>query len=92
MLVENKSLQQKIDATPEFHLHFEFTAPDTPENNGTIERKFQTLYVKTRSMLNVCHLPINLQDQLWAHIAHLATLLDIILVINHRDILLMNEV
>jgi hypothetical protein len=43
---------------------------------GTIERKFQALYGKTRSMLNACHLPIHLRQQLWAHTAHLATRLD----------------
>jgi hypothetical protein len=82
---EFKSLQKKIDTTPDSIIHFEYTAPYTPEQNGTIERKFQTLYGKTRSMLNACHLPIYLREQLWAHTAHLATLLDIILVNNHKD-------
>jgi hypothetical protein len=36
-------------------------------------------------MLNACHLPIHLRQKLWAHTAHLATLLDIILVKNHKD-------
>jgi Reverse transcriptase (RNA-dependent DNA polymerase) len=36
-------------------------------------------------MLNACHLPIHLREQLWDHTAHLATLLDIILVTNHKD-------
>ena len=36
-------------------------------------------------MLNACHLPINLREQLWAHCAHLATLLDIILVQYAKD-------
>jgi hypothetical protein len=82
---ENKSLQPKIDTTPDFHNQFEYTAPYTPEQNGTIESKFQALYGKPRSMLYACHLPINLREQLWAHTEHLATLLDIILVKNHKD-------
>jgi hypothetical protein len=36
-------------------------------------------------MLNACHLPIHSLQQLWAHTAHLPTLLDIILVKNHKD-------
>jgi hypothetical protein len=36
-------------------------------------------------MLNACHLPIHLLEQLWAHTAHLATLLDIILVKYCKD-------
>jgi hypothetical protein len=80
-LYKRKLTQPQID----FNIHFEYTAPYTPEHSGTIEREFQTLYGKTRSMLNECHLPIHLREQLWAHTAHLATLLDIILVKNHKD-------
>jgi hypothetical protein len=36
-------------------------------------------------MLNACHLPIHLREKLLAHRAHLATLLDIIFVKNHKD-------
>ena len=82
---ENLSLRDKINSTPQFNIKFELTAPYTPEHNGTIERKFQTLYGKTRSMLNACHLTVSLREQLWAHCAHLATLLDIITVDNAKD-------
>ena len=82
---ENISCQQFLTADPLFNIKFEYTAPYTPEQNGTVERKFQTLYGKVRSMLNACHLPIYLRQQLWAHCAHLATLLEIILVNNPDD-------
>jgi hypothetical protein len=36
-------------------------------------------------MINACHLPIHLREQSWAHAAHLAILLDIILAKNHKD-------
>jgi hypothetical protein len=36
-------------------------------------------------MLNACHLSIHLREKLWARTAHLAILLDIILVKNHKD-------
>ena len=82
---ENLALKSKINSTPQFNIKFELTPPYTPEHNGTIERKFQTLYGKTRSMLNACHFSISLREQLWAHCAHLATLLDIITVDKATD-------
>jgi hypothetical protein len=58
---ENKSLQQKLDATADSHIHVKYTVPYTHAHNGTIERRFQTFYGKPRSMLNACHLPIHLR-------------------------------
>jgi hypothetical protein len=78
---ENLALKKFIDDRPHLHkINFEFTAPYTPEQNGTIERKFATLFGKTRAMLNSCSLPQSLREQLWAHCGHMATLLDKILV------------
>ena len=31
---------------------FEFTAPNTPEHNGRVERKFATLYGRMRAMMS----------------------------------------
>jgi transposase InsO family protein len=76
---ENKSLQQKIQADKTLNIKFEFTAPYTPEMNGKIERKFATLYGKTRSMLNGAKLPMKLRNGLWAHCARLASKLENVL-------------
>lgn len=31
---------------------FEYTPRHTPQHNGVVERKFQTLYVRVRAMIN----------------------------------------
>jgi hypothetical protein len=49
---ENKDIQQAIILIPKIKVKFEFTAPDTPQQNGKIERKFATLYGKVRATLN----------------------------------------
>ena len=50
-------------------IKFEFTAPYTPQQNGKIERNFQTLYGKIRAMLNWARLPARLRSKLWAQCA-----------------------
>jgi hypothetical protein len=49
---ENKDIQQAITPIPKIKMKFEFTAPDKPQENCTIERKFATLYGKVRVTLN----------------------------------------
>ena len=42
---------------------FEFTAPNTPEQNGRIERKFATLYGRMRAMMSA--MPKQGTNTLW---------------------------
>ena len=77
---ENKELQREIDRDRELNIKFEYTAPNTPQHNGVVERKFATLYGRIRSMLNAAELPTHLRDGLWAEAARHATHLDTILV------------
>jgi hypothetical protein len=49
---ENNKRREYVKADKDLKIKFEFTAPDTPQHNGQIERQFQTLYGKIRSMLN----------------------------------------
>jgi hypothetical protein len=53
-------------------LQFEFTAPDTPQQNGCVERKFATLYGRVRAMLNRARLPNKIRNKLWAEAANMA--------------------
>ena len=55
---------------------FEFTAPNTPQQNGVVERRFATLYGRVRAMLNGAHLPKAFRGGLWAECARYATHLD----------------
>jgi hypothetical protein len=47
-------------------LSFEFLGPRTPQRNGKVERKFQTLYGRIREMLNEANLEGKLRDKIWA--------------------------
>ena len=69
---ENKRLE--ADARRDGHrLKFEYTAPNTPQQNGRVQRKFATLYRRVRSMLNWAQLPKNLREKMWAETANTAT-------------------
>ena len=48
---ENYKLQQVLDNV-DMGIKFEFTAVDTPQQNGKMERKFATLYGRVRSAFN----------------------------------------
>ena len=52
---------------------FEFTAPNTPQQNGRVERKFATLYGRIRAMMNAAGLTQSLKNGLWAEAANKAT-------------------
>jgi transposase InsO family protein len=73
---ENQKLRELIKLDKEMNIKFEFTAPNTPQQNGQIERKFQTLYGKIRSMLNWARLTATLRSKLWAQCANTATFLE----------------
>ena len=57
-------------------IDFEYSAPNSPQQNGRVERKFATLYGRVRSMLNGAHLTPSLRSGLWAECAHTATYID----------------
>ena len=77
---ENKSLETSIQAISDLATKFEYTAPDTPEQNGVVERKSKTLYAKVRSALNGARLPKDIRNGLWAHCAETMTKLENLLV------------
>ena len=82
---ENKAFKNLIDTIPDLNIKFEFTAPNTPQHNGKVERKFATLYGKVRSMLNSARLSTCLRHGLWAQCAKLATQLENIIVTTPND-------
>jgi hypothetical protein len=49
-----------------FGIKFEFLSPRTPQRNGKVEKKFQTLYGRIRAMLNGAGLEGELRDKIWA--------------------------
>ena len=54
-------------------IEFEFTAPNSPQFNGKIERKFATLIKRVRAMLNAAKLTQELRHLLWCEAAATAT-------------------
>jgi hypothetical protein len=64
---ENHKLLHEVKRELTHCPKFEFTAPNTPQQNGRVERKFATLYGKVRSMLNAAKFPQTLRHALWAH-------------------------
>ena len=76
---ENYKLQELLQEK-QYGAKFEYTAPDTPQQNGVVERVFATLYGKVRSMLNWSKVEEGMRAGLWAECANTATLLDNVLI------------
>ena len=55
---------------------FEYTLPNTPHQNGKVERRFATLYGRVRAMLNGARLTKKLRGSLWTECARTATYQD----------------
>jgi hypothetical protein len=73
---ENKDIQQENIQIPKIKIQFKFAAPDTPQQNGKIERQFVTLYGKVRATINKAEFTWPLRRGMWAYCALLITKLD----------------
>ena len=83
---ENVMLGQMLKSHETLNINVEFTAPNTPQQNGKVERKFQTLYGKIRSMLNWARFPTDMRRRLWAQCAKAATLLENIILKSNSEL------
>ena len=72
---ENLALQELCEQEG-LGIKFEFTAPNTPQQNGRVERKYQTLYGRMRCMLAGSGIEGSLKSALWCEAASTATDLD----------------
>jgi hypothetical protein len=77
---ENLAFQQSVILNYNEKITFELTAPNTPQQNGKLERKFATLYGKVCSMLNAAGFSQALHHALWAQAAKTTTHLENIIV------------
>jgi len=72
---ENRTTEELLKANG-LCVDFEYSAPNTPQQNGRVERRFATLYGRVRSMLNDANVTSELRRGLWAECARTATYLD----------------
>ena len=57
-------------------IDFQFTPRDSPKYNGRVERKFQTLWACTRSLLNAAKLDKGRRNGVWTEAARQSTEID----------------
>ena len=75
---ENLSLQQSLD-NEGMNIKFEFTARETPQQNGKVERAFATLYGRMRAMMTAVKWDDEMKHKFWMEAAATATKLDTIM-------------
>ena len=75
---ENKVLERESDKN-ELGIIFEYTARETPQHNGVVERAFVTVMGRARAMMNHGGFTMAKRQQLWCEAAQTATKLDNIL-------------
>ena len=80
---ENLDLQRELEKS-EWNVKFEFTAPNTPQQNGKVERKFPTLKGRVRAMLNWAGVTENMRVKLWSYAVYNTTQHDVILTTRNR--------
>jgi hypothetical protein len=72
---ENLSLEKECKRRG-LGITFEYTAPNTPQQNGKVERAFATLYGRVRAMLNQASLTSKMRGDIWTEAASTATKLE----------------
>jgi hypothetical protein len=87
---ENFALEKRCKQQ-NLQLKFEYSVPWTPQRNGKVERNFQTLYVRTRAMMNSAGIEGEFCKGLWAECASTATFYESIIVNREKKKLLLNS-
>jgi hypothetical protein len=83
---ENKDLQTKCAKSNDLNtIQFEFTARNSPEFNGKIERKFAIIFGRIRVNYNAAGLTKKLRDKLWGEACMTAIDVENLLVSCHHD-------
>ena len=84
---ENRDLKTKCEQSKDLNdIEFEFTARDSPQFNGKIERKFATLFGRMRALFKAAKLTQKLKNKLWGEAAMTVTDLEnLLLSRNHAE-------
>ena len=81
---ENYKLKEAcVDA--KINIKFEFTAPNSPQYNGRVERAFATAYNKIRTVLNYTGLTTETKKRIWCECASTVINVENILIKNQSD-------
>ena len=70
------SILQRYCIRDKMVIKFEYTSRSTPQHNGVVERKYQTLYNRLRATLNESTLDIKNKGKLWGECAFCVTNLE----------------
>ena len=81
---ENKGTEEYLKERG-VSVKFEYSAPETPQQNGKVEWKFATLFGWIRAMLNAAGLEGELRQRVWAEAAKTATINDGIIVTGRNE-------
>ena len=81
---ENKKLEEALNKDG-WGIKFEYTAPNTPQQNGIVERAFASLYSRARSMMIGAGLNTSQREKLWAEAVNTATDMDNLIVTEGRE-------
>ena len=81
---ENKTTEERF-IREKRNIKFEYTARNTPQQNGKVERAFATLYGRMRAMMNYAGIAPEKPDKIWTEAAATATKLENILVDKKDD-------
>ena len=76
---ENKTLEKKMQDKG-LGVTFKYTAQNTPQQNGKVERTFATLYSRMRAMMEAAGFEYDQQIELWREAASTATKLSNVMV------------
>jgi hypothetical protein len=82
---ENKALFDECRSKG-YNMNFEFSAPRTPQRNGNMERKFQTLFGRIRAMLNRAGVKDQLISGVWAECAMIVTFISNVISIKNNEV------
>ena len=85
---ENKTLQTMAKER-KLGIVFEYTARNTPQQNGRVERKFATLFNRVRAMLNGAGFTNDyayLRKGLWAEAVAVATKMENVIVTTNKEV------
>jgi hypothetical protein len=81
---ENKAPEDHCNYVS-INVSFEYSGTRTPQRNGKIDRKYQTLYGRIRAMLNGAGLKDEVSSGIWAECTSTATFYSNILLTNGRS-------